>query len=71
VLFEIVTLVIARLTRPPAVPSNVSRAFCPAVVVVTVTAGPPGTIGVGVSVTSFTVTVALPVAELWGSMKIV
>ena len=40
----IVTLVIFRKTRWAAAPSNVTLAFWPGVVVVTLTAGPPGTI---------------------------
>src|SRR5919108_6213534 len=71
VLLLIVTPVIVRLTRPPATPSNVRRAFSPGAVVVTVTAGPPGTITTGTLVTSLTVTVALPVAGPCGSRRIV
>jgi hypothetical protein len=40
----IVTAVISRLTRWPAVPSNVTLATSPAVSTVTATEGPPGTI---------------------------
>jgi hypothetical protein len=40
----IVTAVISKLTRWPAVPSNVTLATSPAVATVTATDGPPGTI---------------------------
>jgi hypothetical protein len=41
----IVTFVSLRLTRTPAVPSKVRRAFSSGAVVVTVTGSPPGTMG--------------------------
>ena len=46
-----VTLLISRLTCWPAVPLKVNRAFCPGVVMFTVTAAPPGVIVPVMSVT--------------------
>src|SRR5258708_1354465 len=61
-----VTFVTSTLTRCPAVPLNVSRASCPATVVVTVTGGPPGVIIPVTSGALLSDTVKLPVLPLEG-----
>src|SRR4029450_9162210 len=68
----IVTPVSLRLARRWAVPAKVSLAFWPGIVVVTVTAAPPGMMGVvGSAETSYSWSVADPIEALCGSTRIV
>lgn len=53
-----VTALMIRPTLDPAVPSKTTRAFCPALVVVTVTVGPSGVIVANTSFAPKTVRVA-------------